>query len=128
MVAILGARQCGKTTLARGFLRRLGHAGKVKSPTYTLVESYDISGKKFFHFDLYRLNRAEELYDIGIEEYFSNETICLIEWPEKGFPILPPADLLINIAIKAQVREINIQAGTLKGEGMINTLISKKLC
>ncbi|OGT36953.1 MAG: tRNA (adenosine(37)-N6)-threonylcarbamoyltransferase complex ATPase subunit type 1 TsaE [Gammaproteobacteria bacterium RIFCSPHIGHO2_12_FULL_37_14] len=128
IIFLQGPLGAGKTTFARGFLQGLGCQEKVKSPTYTLVESYDISGKKFFHFDLYRLNRAEELYDIGIEEYFSNETICLIEWPEKGFPILPPADLLINIAIKAQVREINIQAGTLKGEGMINTLISKKLC
>ena len=99
IIFLQGPLGAGKTTFARGFLRALGFQGKVKSPSYTLVESYDVAGKKIFHFDFYRLNRAEELRDIGIEEYFSEAAISLVEWPEKGFPYLPEPDWVITITI-----------------------------
>ena len=110
-----GPLGAGKTTFTRGFLRGLGYASKVKSPTYTLVEPYDIQGKKIFHFDLYRLTHASELEQIGIRDYFTHGAICLIEWPEKGFPLLPAADLICHIVFKDKGREITIEAVSDKG-------------
>lgn len=116
---VLGA---GKTTFTRGFLRGLGYRDKVKSPTYTLVEPYEISNRHIFHFDLYRLQTAEELRQIGIEEYFSATAICLIEWPEKGFPVLPTADLICHLTFSDTGRLIQIEAQSRKGEEILQRL------
>lgn len=83
----------GKTTLVRALLRALGHAGPVKSPTYTLVEVYVVSSIYFYHFDFYRFNEAEEFADAGLGEYFREDAVCLVEWPEKAAGYVPPADL-----------------------------------
>ncbi len=100
----------GKTTLVRGLLHALGHVGKVKSPTYTLVESYDIksnggskldqSAFNLYHFDLYRFNDDEEWESAGFRDYFNAQSICIIEWPEKAQDVLPTPDLNITLAIK----------------------------
>lgn len=85
----------GKTALARAVLRSLGYDGPVKSPTYTLVEFYVISRLYLYHFDFYRFNQPSEFEDAGLGEYFRNEAVCLVEWPDKAAGYVPPADLHI---------------------------------
>lgn len=90
----------GKTTLTRGLLRAMGYKGAVKSPTFTIVEPYEIGEYKIYHFDLYRLEDPEELEYIGFDDFFENEPLCLIEWPEKGVGYLPEGDLVVELVVK----------------------------
>lgn len=123
VIYLHGQLGAGKTTFARGFLRGFGYAGKVKSPTYTLVEPYDIDGRKIYHFDLYRLQDANELEHMGVRDYFSPEAICLIEWPEKGFPLLPHPDLVCTFSFKGAGREIGLAAQSERGEKLLTLLL-----
>ena len=110
----------GKTTLVRGFLRALGHTGTVKSPTYTLVEPYQIAGRVIYHFDLYRLGDPEELEYLGIRDYLENEVICLIEWPEKGGLLTPAPDVQVQLFHHADnTRRLELQAQSAIGQGII---------
>lgn len=122
IIFLQGNLGAGKTTFTRGFLHFLGHKGAVKSPTYTLVESYKLSGKNIFHFDLYRLASPEELEYIGVRDYFIAENICLVEWPEKGLSILPEPDLIINIKILASSRNVSIIAKSPLGERILQNI------
>jgi len=104
----------GKTTLTRALLHAAGYAGHVKSPTYTLAEPYRIvlNGHpvELIHFDLYRLASPEEFLDAGFREHFGTQAICIVEWPEKAEPVLPPPDINVLLSISGEGREIELQA------------------
>lgn len=122
IIYLHGPLGAGKTTWVRGFLSGLGYTDKVKSPTYTVVESYQIENKILFHFDFYRINDPRELEHIGIHDYFTAPAICLIEWPEKGFPFLPDADLICYIAFNEPGRELHLVAKSAKGEKILEAI------
>ncbi|MES9824975.1 MAG: tRNA (adenosine(37)-N6)-threonylcarbamoyltransferase complex ATPase subunit type 1 TsaE [Candidatus Thiodiazotropha endolucinida] len=115
IVYLEGDLGTGKTTLVRGFLRQLGYQGRVKSPTYTLLEPYDFAGRSYYHFDLYRLSDPRELDYLGIEDLLNSDALLLIEWPEKGAGVLPQADLMIHCTHHDQARVLKFDAGTERG-------------
>jgi len=114
----------GKTTLVRSLLRACGHAGPVKSPTYTLVEIYVISRIYWYHFDFYRFNFPEEFLDAGLGEYFRDDAVCLVEWPEKAAEYGPAPDLVVRFQFAEPGRTLEFVACNEKGQECLNMLKS----
>lgn len=118
-IALHGELGAGKTHLTRALLQSAGHTGRVKSPTYTLVEPYviNLQGQllKVMHFDLYRLGSAEEFIDAGFREYFDGKHLCIVEWPERAEGLLPPADLDVFLSVKDEGRAVELRANSEQG-------------
>jgi len=122
IVYLRGELGTGKTTLARGLLRGLGHTGKVRSPTYTLVEPYQVAQGTVYHLDLYRLGSPEELEWLGLRDMLGEQALLLVEWPERGAGVLPAPDLDIHIDYAGAGRVVNLQATTAAGERLLVAL------
>lgn len=122
IIYLNGDLGAGKTTLARGLLRALGYAGKVRSPTYTLVEPYTFESRQVYHLDLYRLTDAEELEWLGLRDMLADPALLLVEWPERGSGYLPPADLTIDLDFSGDGRVASLVATTLAGQHWLEQL------
>ncbi len=124
VIFLQGDLGVGKTTLVRGFLRGAGHHGKVKSPTYTLIEPYEFPGRVIYHLDLYRLGDPEELEYLGIRDLMREQASLLIEWPERGVGMLPTPDIWLRIEYADTGRRVKLTAASESG-GEILALLSK---
>ncbi|MBI5625990.1 MAG: tRNA (adenosine(37)-N6)-threonylcarbamoyltransferase complex ATPase subunit type 1 TsaE [Nitrosomonadales bacterium] len=122
VIYLQGDLGAGKTTLVRGVLDALGYAGRVKSPTYTLVEPYHASGLDLRHFDLYRLHDEEEWEAAGFRDEFDGHNIFFIEWPEKAQGLIPQADVGFGFEILMQGRKVKIHANTEMGKQCLEQL------
>lgn len=122
MVYLEGDLGAGKTTLARGILRGLGHRGAVRSPTYTLIEPYALGPRRLYHLDLYRLGDPEELDYLGLRDLIAESAVLLVEWPERGAGALPPPDLRIALEYRADGRRLTLSAGSAAGETLLQAL------
>lgn len=122
LLALRGELGAGKTTLARALLRSLGVAGPVRSPTYTLVEPYDVARGRVLHFDLYRLAGADELELIGYRDLRAASLLALVEWPERGGGALGTADLTCQLDYEGTGRRACLAAGTGAGRDWLGRL------
>ena len=122
LITLSGDLGAGKTTLSRGILQGLGHTGTVKSPTYTLVEPYELRLGAVYHCDLYRLADGEELEYMGFADYLIDGALCLVEWPEKGEGFLPQASVAIQISSSHQGRCVTLEAYSAEGRQLIDQL------
>lgn len=126
VIYLNGELGAGKTTLTRSIVRAFGHQGNVKSPTYTLVEEYQLTPFCLYHFDLYRLADPEELEFMGIRDYFRPQTLCLLEWATKGKGVIPPADIIIQINYAELGRNLTLQPQNEIGDQIIAKFLNNQ--
>ena len=119
-----GELGAGKTTLVRGLLRALGYQGRVKSPTYTLVEPYSDLRLNLYHFDFYRFKDRTEWLSSGFREYFNAESLCIVEWPERAGELLALPDLEIHLHYKGDARSTALIAHSPAGEAWLASVLS----
>lgn len=124
-IGLSGDLGAGKTTLARGLLRALGVEGRIKSPSYSLLELYEVSSLYLYHFDFYRLVDPEEWHGSGFREHFNSQAICLVEWPEKAAGLLPLLDLDLELAHRGEARVARLVARSAQGEACLAALAPK---
>jgi len=124
-IYLRGELGAGKTTLVRGLLRALGHGGPVRSPTYALVEVYELSRLELHHFDFYRFHDPREWIDAGFRESFNGRNITLIEWPEKAGTWLPSADVDIAFDFLQEGREARLASNSLAGQKVLTCLAAE---
>lgn len=122
IIYLRGELGVGKTTWVRGFIRGFGYHGRVPSPTYTLIESYEFGQRQLYHLDLYRLADAEELEWLGLRDLLEADAVALIEWPERGEGVLPAPDLEIDITYQAPARRIRLTARSESGRQVLHCL------
>lgn len=121
LINLQGPLGAGKTTLVRGFLRGCGVSGPIKSPTYTLIEPYQVGERAFYHFDLYRLEDPEALEMLGVRDYFSGDSVCLIEWPEQAGGLLPAATVEVRLALEGTGRRATLTPATEHGASLLKS-------
>lgn len=124
VIYLYGDLGAGKTTLCRGFIQARGHSGAVKSPTYTLIEPYELPDGPVFHLDLYRLNDAAELEFLGLDDLLARQGICLIEWPERAASELPASDLSIRLTHQQEGRRAHLQAHNARAEHWLEAILA----
>src|SRR5574342_1318921 len=117
---VSGELGSGKTTLVRGLLKALGHRGRVKSPSYTLVELYTVSSLNLYHFDFYRFKDRTEWLSSGFREYFNPQSVCIVEWPERAGDLLAPPDLEVKLEHAGEARRARLEARSGAGEAWLS--------
>ena len=115
----------GKTTLARGLIHALGHAGRVKSPTYTLLEPYGLLRLNLYHFDFYRFKDRSEWLSSGFREHFNPASLCVVEWPERAGDLLAPPDLEIHLQYDGTARSATLLAYSAPGSAWLAAALSR---
>ena len=115
----------GKTTLTRGVLAGLGHRGAARSPTYTLLEPYELADRRLNHLDLYRLGDPQELEYLGLRDLLAEDAVWMVEWPERGRGVLPPPDLTIAIEYAVNGRRLRLSTTTPTGEAVLKALTGR---
>lgn len=121
-IHLRGELGAGKTSLVRAFLRAAGVRGRIKSPSYTLLESYKVSNLYFYHFDFYRFSNAHEWRDAGFDELLDTQAILLVEWPEQAGTRLPVPDLDVRLDYAGEGRHVHLMAGSEKGQTWLTQL------
>lgn len=123
-IYLRGELGAGKTTLVRGFLQGIGYEKRVKSPTYTLVEPYEVNDKLVYHFDFYRISESAELAYLGLGEYFTQTSICLVEWADHFLEQLPTPDILISFTSHNPGRQLEMESKTLRGAAVMERYLN----
>jgi tRNA threonylcarbamoyladenosine biosynthesis protein TsaE len=119
-IALQGDLGAGKTTLVRHLLRALGVSGRIKSPTYAVVEPYEVTAGSLWHFDFYRFNDPREWEDAGFRDIFASKGVKLCEWPDKATGVMPVADVSLHIEVNDNdERLVTVQANTPRGEALL---------
>jgi tRNA threonylcarbamoyladenosine biosynthesis protein TsaE len=125
VIHLRGELGAGKTTLVRGLLHRLGHEGRVKSPTYTLVEPYEDLRLNVYHFDFYRFKNRDEWLSSGFRDYFNPQSLCIVEWPERAGDLLAAPDMEIHLQYQGEARKAMLAARSAAGESWRASILSR---